>query len=448
MPHAARISLVLLPWLWGLAIGAAATEPDWPQWRGPKGDGHAAAARNIPTAWSETENIAWKTPIPGRGWSSPVIGRGQVWVTTAIERAADQAERERRLANRVGNQPVDVAAAVTFRGICLDQATGRILRDVELFTVKDPQPIHALNSYASASPILTGRELLCHFGDFGAACVDTASGVVVWTNRELRLDHVNGPGSSPVVWKDLLIVHLDGSDVQSIAAYRIPTGELAWRTPRSGELREDPDLKKAYATPLLVHDGTREVLVSPAADWVYGYDPANGSELWRLPYGVLGYSVVPRPVAAHGLVFLSTSFNQPEILALRLVGPEGRPEIVWRERKAAPSMPSPLVVGDELFMVSDKGVASCLDARTGRPVWTKRLGGNFSSSPLAADGRIYVGNRSGEMFVLLPGPEPELVATNQFEGGIFATPAAVGQALYVRTEQALYRIEHTTAAGQ
>ena len=156
---------------------------------------------------------------------------------------------------------------------------------------------------------------------------------------------------------------------------------------------------------------------------------------------MLGYSVVPRPVAAAGLIFLSTSFNQPELLAIRLAGSDGRPEIAWREKKAAPSTPSPLVVGDELYMISDKGVASCLDARTGRSIWTHRLGGNFSASPLFADGRILIGNRAGETFVFRPGQSFELLASNRLESGIFATPAAVGRAIYLRTEQALYRIE-------
>ena len=427
--------------VWTLATAVVAAEPDWPQWRGPAGDGHARATTDLPVTWSESENVAWKTPIPGRGWSSPVIGQGQVWVTTAVEQEATHSERERRLATRSGNQPTDVAAKVTFRAICLDQASGRVVHDVELFSVADPQPIHALNSYASPSPVLTPGRLFCHFGDFGAACIDTATGDVLWMNRDLRLDHVNGPGSSPVIWHNLLIVHLDGSDMQSIAAYDVDSGRVVWQTPRSGRLREDPDLKKAYATPLVVTSGGRDVLVSPAADWVYGYDPATGLELWRLSYGVLGYSVVPRPVAAAGLVFLSTSFNQPELLAIRLTGKDGHPEISWREKKAAPSMSSPLIVGDDLYMVSDKGVASCLEAGSGRPVWVQRLGGNFSYSALYADDRIYIGNRSGEMLVLRPGRTFELLATNRLDSGIFATPAAIDRAIYLRTEQAVYRIE-------
>jgi outer membrane protein assembly factor BamB len=418
---------------------AAAADP-WPQWRGPDGQGHAGAAHDLPVTWSERENVRWKTPLPGRGWSSPVIGGGMVWMTTAVEQPLMEAERQRRL-NGNSNQPIKASGPVSLRALGVDAESGRLVHDVDLFTVAEPQPIHALNSYASPSPVLAGNRLYCHFGDFGTACLDTATARVAWTSRELRLNHENGPGSTPVLWRDRLIVHLDGSDTQSIAALDAATGKIAWQTPRSGTLRDDPQLKKAYGTPLVLPLGGRDVLVSPAADWIYGYDPATGAELWRRAYGQLGFSIVPRPVFAHGLLFMSTSFMQPELLALGLGDGTTPPEIVWREKKAVPSMPSPLVVGDELYMVSDKGIATCLDARTGRPVWAERLAGNFCSSPLCADGRIYVGSREGKTYVLRPGRQAEVLATNELDGAIFATPAAVGRAVFLRTEQALYRIE-------
>jgi len=419
---------------------AVAADP-WPQWRGPDGQGHAAAAHDLPVTWSEQEHVRWKTPLPGRGWSSPVIGGGLVWMTTAVEQPGTEAERKRRLEGKASNQPLTVAGPVSLRALGVDAESGRLVHDVELLTVAEPQPIHALNSFASPSPVLAGNRLYCHFGDFGTACLDTTTARVVWTSRELRLNHENGPGSTPVLWKDRLIVHVDGSDTQAIAAFDAATGAVAWKTPRSGTLRADPQLKKAYGTPLILPLGGRDVVVSPAADWLYGYDPATGAELWKQSYGGLGFSIVPRPVFAHGLLFMSTSFMQPEILALRLDAGTAAPEIAWREKKGAPTMPSPLVVGDELYMISEKGIATCLDARTGKPVWAERLAGNFSSSPLFADGRIYVGSREGKTYVLRPGPQAEVLATNELEGGIFATPAAVGRAIYLRTEGAVYRLE-------
>jgi sugar lactone lactonase YvrE/outer membrane protein assembly factor BamB/enterochelin esterase-like enzyme len=433
-----RGSLVALGAL--VAAVAAAADP-WPQWRGPAGQGHAEAAHDLPVTWSETENVRWKAPLPGRGWSSPVVGGGLAWMTTAVEAPVTEEQRKRRLEGNTGNQPLDVAGGLSLRALGVDLETGRLVHDVELLAVADPQPIHALNSYASPSPVLADGRLFCHFGDFGTACLDTRSARVVWANRALRLNHENGPGSTPVLWRDKLIVHADGSDTQAIAALDAATGDVAWKTPRSGKLRDDPQSKKAYGTPLVLPLGGRDVVVSPAADWLYGYDPATGRELWKIPYGDLGFSIVPRPVFAHGLLFMSTSFMQPELLAVRLVDGTTVPEIAWREKKGAPTMPSPLVVGDELTMVSEKGIATCLDARTGRHLWSERLGGNFSSSPLFADGRIYVGNREGATFVLRPGKTYELLATNQLDGGIFATPAAVGRAVYLRTEKALYRLE-------
>ena len=426
--------------VFALALSAPAAEV-WPQWRGPAGQGHAVTARDLPVTWSETEHVTWKTPLPGRGWSSPVLDAADVWMTTAIESEATEADKEKRLAGAKNPQPLQVSGAVTMRALCVDRESGRLVHDIELFTAREPQPIHSLNSYASPTPVLAGGRLFCHFGDYGTACLDTATRRVAWVNHDLHLNHENGPGSTPIVWGDLLIVHCDGSDVQYIVALDQATGRIVWKTPRSGELQDNPDLKKAYGTPLIIPLDGRDVLLSPAADWVYGYDPATGRELWRVNYGVLGFSVVPRPVTAEGLAFLSTSFMKPEMLAVRLGGGDSQPEIVWRQAKGAPTMSSPLVVGEELYVVSDKGIMTCLDIHDGEVHWTSRLGGNFSSSPLFADGRIYVGNRDGATFVIKPGKDYELLATNQLDGRIFATPAAVDRALYLRTDTALYRLE-------
>jgi len=420
---------------------------DWPEWRGPGAQGHAVEAHDLPITWSETENIAWKTPLPGRGWSSPVIAGSQIWMTTAIETEISEEEKQKRVEGLAGGQSLNVSGPVSLHAVCVDRDSGRLLHDIELMVIFDPQPIHSLNSYASPSPILVDGRLYCHFGDFGTAAVDTREAKVIWKKRDQRLNHENGPGSTPLLWHDKLIFHCDGSDKQSIVALDTASGALAWKTERSGELRSDPQLKKAYGTPLMLTLDGQEVLVSPAADWIYGYDPATGRELWKMSYGVLGFSIVPRPVTAHGLLYISTSFMQPELLALKLGGAKTVPEIVWREKKGAPTMSSPLVVGDELYMVSDKGVATCLDAKTGDVAWTERLGGNFSSSPLVADGHIYVGNRDGETFVIKPGRTFTLEATNQLEGQIMATPAALDRALYLRTDKAIYRIEKPQPSG-
>lgn len=415
---------------------------EWPQWRGPGGQGHAVGAKQLPVQFGDQTNVVWKVQVPGRGWSSPVIAGQEIWLTTAIESPLSDEEKKQRLAGNTGNEPLNISGPISLRAICVDRTSGKIVANVELLTEPRPDPIHNLNSFASPSPILENGRLYCYFGTHGLACLDTETRKVLWTNRDHRLKHENGPGSTPTLWQDLLIFHCDGSDVQYITAIDKHTGKTVWKTPRSGELNANPQLKKAYGTPLMVTLGERPLLLSPGADWLYAYDPATGAEQWKSSYGVLGFSIVPRPVFGGGMLFMSTSFMQAEILAWRLGDGRSAPEIAWRFKKQAPQMPSPLLVDNELYIVNDRGVATCLDAQKGDAVWSERLGGNFCSSPLFADGRIYVGNREGHLFVLRPGKKFELLADNQLEGAIMASPAAVDSALYIRTDAALYRFEN------
>ena len=331
---------------------------------------------------------------------------------------------------------------MSLKAICLDATTGKVLHDIELFRQSQPDPIHSLNSYASPSPILDGGRLYCHFGTNGTAAVDAATGAILWTHSLQTIKHENGAGGTPVLFADKLIFDCDGSDRQYIVALDTATGEVAWKTERSGERNPEPQLKKAYGSPIVTEVGGRPVLLSTGADWLYAYDPADGRELWKQAYGVLGFSIVPRPIVGHGMAFVSTSFMQPELLAVKLPSGDDLPEIVWRVKKSVPNIPSPVLVGDEIVMVSDKGVATCVDAPTGEVRYSERLGGNFCSSPLYADGRIFVGNREGQTFILAPGKEFVVEATNQLDGEIMATPIAVGPALFLRTDKAVYRIEN------
>lgn len=429
-----------------IAMSAQSTQANeiWPQWRGPQGQGHASTTHDLPISWSESENIVWKTPLQGRGWSSPVLDNRHVWITTAIESEVTEEQKKERLAGIRNPKPLQVSGPVTMRAQCIDKTSGRIVHDIALFTTAEPQPIHSLNSYASPSPVLLGKRLFCHFGDYGTVCLNTQSAHIEWINHDIHLNHENGPGSTPVLWKDLLIVHCDGSDTQSVVGLNQKTGSIVWKTARSGKMAEKPDFRKAYGTPVIVPINGNDTLLSPAADWLYAYQPATGQELWKVSYEVLGFSIVPRPVVSHGMAILSTSFMKPELLAIDLGERGTQPAISWRQKRGAPSIPSPLVVSDRLYVVSDKGIMSCFDVKTGEEQWASRLGGNFSSSPLFADGRIYVCSREGTTFVIQPGSEFELLSTNQLDGQIFATPAAINHALYLRTDTSLYRIEKTT----
>lgn len=422
----------------------AADPAEWPQFRGPDGQGHAAA-RDLPASWSETENVVWKCPLPGRGWSSPVIAGNEIWLTTAIDSPVSAEEKAERIQGSTNNQPLLVSGQLSLRAIRVDRTTGKVRDDIELLVEPKPQATHATNSFASPTPVIDSGKLYCHFGAYGTACLDTATGKVLWTNRDLVVQHENGPGSSPVVWNDLVIFHCDGSDKQFIAALDKRTGRLAWKTERSGAMNANPQLKKCYGTPLVVEAAGQVQLLSPAADWLYAYDPATGRELWKLAYEKLGFSIAPRPVAGHGMAYLCTSFMQSELLAVGLNA--GTPQIVWRYGRQVPQVPSPLLVGDEIYLVSEKGIATCLDAHSGKVHWTERVPGNYSSSPLFADGRIYVSSREGETTVLAPGKSFRVLGSGKLDGQIMASPAAVERAIYLRTDQAIYRLERRESAS-
>jgi hypothetical protein len=419
-------------------LSATAIAAEWPEWRGPGGQGVASAA-GLPVSWSATSGITWRTEIPGRGWSSPVIEGNQIWMTTAMETPASPEEASRRLKANTGDQPVTLLEKVELRAVCVDRQTGHLTHNVLLFSVREPQWVHKLNSYASPTPVIEDGRLYCHFGAFGTACVDARDGRVLWTHDSLSVAHENGPGSSPMLWKNLVIFHLDGSDRQFIAALDKATGKLAWKTDRSGAMNTNPQLKKSYGTPIVVESAGKPLLISPAADWLYAYDPATGRELWKVAYGRTGFSISPRPVAGHGMIYMSTAFMKPEILAVKYEGVPAA-EIAWRYAKGAPNIPSPLLVGDELYFVSDGGFLTCLDAKTGAELYRERLGGDHSSSPIFADGKIYVSSREGVTTVIKPGRTFGVLAKNQLPGKIFATPAVTDGAFYLRTDEALYRI--------
>jgi len=417
----------------------------WPEWRGSNGDGQAPG-RGYPLRWSETENVRWKTMLPGRGWSSPVVADGTVWMTAAIEVPCTPEEEKARLQSNTGDQPLTLLAEAKLLALAVDAVTGALRDPIELMTIKDPQWVHQQNSYASPTPVLADGKLIAHFGTFGTACVDTATGSVLWRNQEIQLMHENGPGSSPIVWKDKVIFHADGSDSQSIVALDLATGKVAWQTARSGKLHPNPQLQKSYATPILIERGGRPMIFSNGADWAYAYDPASGSEIWRKEYGELGFSLSARPIESAGLVVFSTGFMKSSIQALRCAE-SGDPELVWSVSKNAPTIPSPLAVGDTIFFLADQSMASCVEAATGREYYRERLGGSFNASPIAADGRIYASSREGVTHVLAAGPKFQKLAENSLDGQHWATFAAIDGAFFIRTESALYRIEDLSAAA-
>lgn len=393
---------------------------EWPQFRGPDGQGHAAQT-GLPVQWSERKNVAWKTRIPGQGWSSPVIQGNQIWLTSALD------------------------AGKSLRAICVDRETGSIAHDVEVFHIDVPGRIHLKNGHASPTPILTGDRVYVHFGAHGTACL-TAQGAIQWSTQ-LPYYHHHGPAASPVLSEGVLFLSCDGftgpfydklqrrdaDTPQFIVGLDPQTGQTRWKHARQG--------RHSYATALAIEVAGKTQIVSPGGDRVTAYDPATGQEIWWVTY--TGYSLIPRPVFGNGLVYVCSGYDNANLLAIR---PDGQGDVTqshvaWKATKGISLTPSPLLVGTELYLVSDVGIGRCLDAVTGKLHWMQRLGGNFSASPIAADGRLYFTNESGVTYVVQPGTKFKKLGSNTIEGRTFASPAVAGSAIFLRSEKSLYRIE-------
>jgi len=383
---------------------------DWPQFRGPTGQGHSTET-GLPIEWSESRNIVWKTPVPGRGWSSPVVADGRIWLTTATK-----------------------DKGTSLRALAYDVENGRELINVEVFHLRSADLTNPKNSHASPTPIVEGDRVYVHFGAQGTAALST-SGEIIWKTR-LPYESQHGNGGSPTLYGDLLIVSCDGSDDAFVAALDKRTGKTRWRASR----RQPFD--QAYSTPLVIRVGERDEIVSVGAYRAAAYDPQTGKEIWRVSYAD-GFSNVPRPVYGHGLVYIATGFQQPSLLAVRAdgTGDVTKTHIAWTLRRAAPLTPSPLLVGDELYVVNDGGIATCLDAKSGAPRWIQRLGGgDYSASPVLADGRIYFLSESGVATVIAPGKEFRRLATNTLDGDTLASMAIAAGSIFIRTDSHLYRI--------
>ena len=393
-----------------------ASAGQWPEFRGPSGQGHASDT-NLPVDWSESRNVVWKTPVPGRGWSSPVVADGRVWLTTST----DSGDRRR---------------GVSLRALAFETATGREVVNTEVFRVDRPEALNGKNSHASPTPIVDGDRVYVHFGAQGTAALTTA-GDVVWRTR-LDYQSQHGNGGSPIRYGDLLIVNCDGNGGEGdayVVALDVKTGKTRWKATR----RSPAD--QAYTTPLAIRVGDRDEIVSVGAYRAAAYDPANGKEIWRVSYED-GFSNVPRPVFGQELVFIATGFQQPSLIAVR---PDGsgdvtRSHVAWTLRRGAPLTPSPILVGDQLFVVNDTGIATCVDAKTGTIQWQQRLGGNYSASPVYAEGRIYFPSEEGVTTVIEPGTTFKRLAVNQLDGPILASMAVAERSFFIRTHSHLYRI--------
>lgn len=416
------VSLLLFAW--------ASGDENWPEFRGSTGQG-VSDATGLPLTWSESQHVKWKTPIHGKAWSSPVVFGNQVWLTTATENGAD------------------------LFAIALNRASGEILHDLKIFHTPAPQYADRFNSYGSPTPVIEEGRVYISFGSAGTACLDAKTGRVLWERRDLPCNHWRGAGSSPTLWRNLLILHFDGADYQYIVALDKQDGRTVWKTDRSIDFRDltpegkpmrDGDFRKAFSSPLVIVHGGEPQLVSVGSNATYCYDPATGKELWRVEERK-HHSGTVRPVVGHGMVFTATGLAKGELWAVKLGG-QGvvtDTHVAWKVKTNVPNRPSPLLVGDLLFMVDqDGGVVSCLEAKTGEVVWRERLPGigNHSASPIYAEGRIYFFNENGHCPVIAAGRQFKVLAENKLEGGFMASPAVAGKALFLRSKTHLYRIEN------
>ncbi|HRZ82511.1 MAG TPA: PQQ-binding-like beta-propeller repeat protein [Candidatus Hydrogenedentes bacterium] len=409
-------------------LSPAAGADSWPQFRGPSADGVVAGAPKLAVTWSETENVRWKTPIPHKGWSTPAVQDGKLWLTTATPEGTE------------------------YFVISVDAETGAVAMNERLFTCANPEPLgNDVNCYASPSPASEPGRVYISFGSYGTACLDTATGKELWRRTDLPCRHFRGPGSSVILHQNLLILTFDGADQQYSTALDKATGATVWRTDRTsvwkdldenGQPSREGDMRKAFCTPLVFTHAGREQMVVTASYGVFAYDPLTGRELWKIDHE--SYSPAPMPVYDGNLVFVLTGRGRNALMAVRPDG-EGdvtKTHVAWQfTGKTIPVEPSPVLADGLLYLVSNDGIVTCLDAATGAEVWAERIGGSYCASPILANGLLYFSSTQGKTTILKAGRAFEKVAENRLEEGFMASPVAVGDALFLRTKTALYRID-------
>lgn len=416
----------------GTPAPATAAEPSWPEFRGPHSTG-VADAKGLPVSWSEDKNVAWKVPVPHKGWSTPLVLGEQVWLTSATEDGHE------------------------FFVHCYDRATGAVKYEAKIFSSENPEPLgNDLNCYASCTGFIEPGRVYVHFGSYGTACLDTATFKEIWRRTDLPCRHYRGPGSSLFAWKDTIILTMDGVDVQYLAALDKATGKTLWKTDRntewddldaSGKPTSEGDYRKAYSTPIAIEVGGKTQIVSTGSRATVAYDPDTGKELWRARYK--GFSNASQPVWINDQLVLNTGHGKAVLNAYHIT-PETKGDItdklVWESTKYIPTRSSPVVAGGLIYVMADNGFISAVDPKDGELLFSERTAGACSASPTFADGKIFFCNERGDTMVVEPGREYKLLSRNTLAAGIMACPVAVGKELYLRTKTHLYRLEEKSPA--
>jgi outer membrane protein assembly factor BamB len=414
-------------------------DSNWNQFRGPHADG-STTATGLPIKFKEgSPEIQWKVPLKGRAWSSPVVWGNQIWLTNAPEIQNPPGLSNTSAIPDSKIEPLKIP--IRLSAVCLDAKTGDTLHDITVFEISRPQFTHLTNSYASPTPWIEAGRLYVHYGAYGTACIDTATGEKLWEQRDLKCQHWRGAGSSPVVHGDRIFLTFDGYDKQFIACLNKNTGKVLWNREREVNYGTDNgDAKKAYSTPRVITVNGRDLLISPFAMATIAYDITNGNTVWKVYHG--GMNAAARPLFGNGLVYINAGDGKDALIA---VDPGGKGDvskshIKWRVGKLTPKRPSQLLIGDRYFMVGDDGVASCLNANTGKLIWKARVGGRYWASPLYADGHIYCFDQNGKIAVFKAANQYTLVARNQLDDGFNASPAVIDSSLILRTMSHVYRV--------
>ena len=384
----------------------------WPQFRGATGQGHCNV-EEIPMSWSRNKGVTWETKLSGKAWSSPICVDDQIFLTNAVHHQEN----------------------LILELISIDFITGGIIWRKELFNYSKPPRIHRKNSYASPTPFYENDCIYVHFGSLGTACV-TINGDLIWKTR-LNYLPVHGSGASPVIIQDLLLLSTDGAENPCLVALNKKNGEIKWKAMR------DSNAKKnfSFCTPLVIEVNGEIQIISPASDYVFAYD-LNGTQLWKFNYPN-GYSVVPRPVFEQGIIYISSGYDSPVLYAISCGGRGDitKKNLVWKTRKGAPRNSSVVVIDGLLFMAADNGVVSCLDAKTGELYWMERVAGSCSPSLIHAEGKIILCDEMAKTFIFEAKKSYRLLAQNDLEDQMLASPIVFKNSLLLRTENALWRID-------
>lgn len=415
---------------------------NWPQWRGPDGQG-VSVEKGLPDEWSNTKNVKWKTPIDGRGFSSPIIWGKKIFLTTALDgevipgRPAGVTHKMSDGTDFVHPDAVGANLKHTFKVVCLDRDSGKIIWERVAYEGPVYDSRHRKASFASSTPATDGKYVFAFFGAEGLYAYDF-NGKLVWKQNLGKLGTASvGYGVSPVLYQNLVIMQCDDSGMNSfMVAFDKKSGKEVWRTPRKVDV--------TWTTPVLVHAANRTELVAAAAEAIIAYDPLTGKELWR--HKGLESNAVPTPVVWNDLVVVTSGSPNKIALALKAGGSgdvTGSSQLVWTYKKGTAYVPSPILYGEYVYLTTDRGLLTCLDAKTGKTAYEGArvpVPATFSASLVAYEGKILLTSEDGETFVVKAGPKYEVLRTNTVGEPVYASPAIADGRIFIRGEKNLFAI--------